>query len=281
MRARRFAFGLIVCLSALGTIVSARDYASPQLQSVLATLRGLSSSSFQQVAWWAANPSPPPTTTIDWQQAEAQVLALGQSDRDAVLAWLNSKSRAALCRRGATDAMIGGKRFPIDSFNYVSCGGPAPTPSPGDWRAVPLARATLQQAAPPSGVTIQNGFAAIKNDGSAALVCLSFTNIAKIAATRIDFDLPLLDANSQPITSLHFERTGTFSPNVAIAGATTVDQYQQSVQGAFTPRSLAENCLLSNQGTATLPLLQTQFVSYRVTAVQYADGSGGLRWPLN
>ncbi|MBV9149960.1 MAG: hypothetical protein JO024_08840 [Candidatus Eremiobacteraeota bacterium] len=276
MRLKRFAFGLIFCLGGLGAIVSARDYASPQLQSVLATLRGLSTSSFQQVVWWAANPAAPPMTTIDWQQAEAQVLSLADRDRNAVLMWLNSKGRGALCERGATDAMIGPKRFPIDSFNYVSCGGPAPTPSPGDWRVVPLARATLQQTAPVGGITIQNGFAAIKNDGSAALVCLSFTNVARVAATKIAFDLPLLDANSQPITSLHFERTGTFSPNVAIAGPTTVDQYQSSAQGAFAPRSLAENCLLSNQGTAALPLLQTQFVSYRVTSVQYADGS---RWP--
>ena len=276
MRIRSLAFITVLCLCALGATVVARDYASPQLQSTLETLRNLNSSSFQQVVWWAANPSPPPSTIIDWQQAEAQVLALSSRDRDAVLAWLNSRGRGALCERGATDAMIGARRFPIDNFNYISCGGPAPSPSPSAWRTVPLASAGLQGSAPVGNITVQNGFAAIKNDGSAALVCLSFTNIANVAATRIMFDLPLLDAHSQPITSLHFERTGTFSPNVAIAGPTTLDQYQSSVQGAFTPRSLADNCLMSNQGTAALPLLQTQFVSYRVTGVQYSDGT---RWP--
>ena len=276
MHLRRFAFALIFGVCAVGGAVAARDYATPQLQSTLATLQSLSSSSFQQVVWWAANPAPPPMTTIDWQQAEAQILALNSRDRDAVLGWLNSTGRGALCQRGATDAMIGGKRFPIDSFNYVSCGGPAPSPAPSDWRVVPLARATLQASAPVGNITIQNGFAAIKNDGSAALVCLSFTNTADRTATRVDFDFPLLDANSQRLASLHFERSGTFSPNVAIAGPTSAEQYQQSLQGAFTSRSLAENCLLSNQGTAALPLLQTQFVGYRVSGVQYSDGT---HWP--
>lgn len=258
-------FSLLVFVSALPATA---QWASPQLVQTLATLRNLSDSSFQQVVWWAPNPNDPGITVPDWNDAEHQIMQLGRHDRDAVLAWLRGQGRRKLYDRGATNAMIGRTRS-------VDNGGTPATPSPlHQYRVLQLTSQTLGGSTPPpSGITIQRGFALIAKNGTKAIVCISFTNVGSRAAKSVHFTFPLVDASGNTVGKLDFTRTGLFSPNVAIAGPASASDY---VSPGFSNRGAFENCVNSDQGTAALPLLQAQYVTYKVAGVTYADGS---TWP--
>lgn len=241
---------------------------SAALVQTLATLRGLSDSSFQQVVWWAPNPQDPNLTVPDWNNAEHQIMQLGRHDRDAVLSWLGGHGRQALYNRGASDAMIGRARS-VD-------GGNAPaTPSPlAKYRVLQLTSATMRGSTPPpGGIVVDSGFALVARSGTSAIVCLSFTSVGAVAAKTVHFIFPLVDADGNTVGSIDFHRSGLFSPNVRIDGPAKPEAYFDpglSHRGAF------DNCVESNQGTAALPLLQTRYVTYKVAGATYADGSA---WP--
>lgn len=261
-------------LFALATLQAAAQWhwgpvASQSLVSTLHTLRNLSDSSFQQVLWWAPNPSDPGITVPDWNNAEHQIMQLPRKDRDAVLAWLNGHGRQPLYDRGATDAMIGSRR------PGTSGGNAAATPSPKQqYHILALTSPTLSTGGTPaSGIVVTGGFALIKKDATKAVVCLSFKNVAAQPATEVDFAFPLLDGQGDNVGTLTLTRTGTFSPNIAIDGPQNADGY---LSPGFGARSAFDNCLVSNQGTAALPLLQTRLVSYKVQRVLYANGTS---WP--
>lgn len=266
--------GVVAALFALATIQAAAQFvpvkpiASQNLVTTLAALRDLSDGSFQQVLWWAPNPTDPQLSIPDWNDAEHRIMQLGRQDRAAVLAWLTGGGRQALYDRGATDRMIGART--------VSAGGGFTTPStPGpssQYRVLPLTSPTLG-GAPAGNVRVTGGFALVKNDATKAVVCLSFVNLAPATASAVHFAFPLLDSNGNTIATLAFTRSGTFAPSVAINGPADGNAY---LGGGFGPRAAYDNCLVSAQGTAALPLVQTHYVTYKVTGVQYADGTS---WP--
>jgi hypothetical protein len=267
--------GVVAVLFALATIHAAAQFGpvsqgpSQSLVDTLATLRGLSDGSFQQVLWWAPNPSDPQLTIPDWNSAEHQIMQLGARDRSAVLGWLTGNGRQALYNRGATDRMIGPRT--------VSAGGGFSTPAtPGpsaQYRIMPLAAPTLANGPPAGGVQVTGGFALVKKDATKAVVCVSFVNVAPATATAIRFAFPLVDASGNTVGTLDFTRTGTFSPNVAIDGPADANAY---LGRGFGPRAAYDNCLVTSPATAALPLLQTRFVSYKIAGVRYADGAV---WP--
>lgn len=260
---------MLVLLAALPASAQYRPIASARLVNALATLRHLDSGSFQQVRWWAPNPQDPGITVPDWNNAEHQIMQLERHDRDAVLSWLTGHGRQALYNRGATDAMIGPRRPSID-------GGSSPaTPSPlALYRTLQLTSDTLRGSTPPpSGINVTSGFALVAKDGTKAIICLSFTNVGAAAASAIHFTFPLTNAQGDTLGAIDFNRTGLFSPNVAINGPAGPQAYFDpglSNRGAFS------NCVTSNQGTAALPLLQTRYVAYKVAGVTYTNGS---TWP--
>ena len=240
---------------------------SQQLVSTLTTIRGLGDQSFQQVVWWAPNPSDPQITVPDWNNAEHQIMQLKKHDRDAVLKWLTGQGKNALYDRGATDRMIG-SRSP-SSF------GPSRPRSSGlsQYRTLPLTSPTLNGAAPASGITVNGGFALIAKNATKAIVCLSFTNVGARTANEVDFSFPLVDGNGNALGTFTLDRKGTFSPNVAINGPADANTYVNNGPG---PRAMFSNCVVSNQGTASLPLLQARFVTFKVVNVRYNDGTS---WP--
>lgn len=255
-------------LFALATLQASAQWhwgpvASQSLVQTLTTLRNLSNSSFQQVVWWAPNPSDPGITVPDWNNAEHEIMQLDRKDRDAVLSFLTGHGRQALYNRGATDAMIGSRR--------ASGNGAPATPSPQQqYHIMQLTSPTLNSGNPPSGIVVTSGFALIKKDATKAVVCLSFKNVAAQAATEVDFAFPLVDGQGDNVGTLTLDRKGTFSPQIAINGPSNADGY---LNPGFGPRASFDNCLVSNQGTAALPLLQARFVSYTVRRVVYADGT--------
>jgi hypothetical protein len=256
----------VAALQATAQVTHHRYGPSQSLVNALATLRGLSDSSFQQVVWWAPNPSDPNITVPDWNNAEHLIMQLKRKDLDAVLSWLNGNGRQALYERGATDKLIGPRR--------IADNGVPSTPAPSSqYRIMPLTSPTLNTANTPSGIQVTGGFALVKKDATRAVVCLSFINHAANVANAVEFAFPLIDSQGNTVATLTFTRNGTFSPNIAINGPTDGNAY---LNGSIGPRSAYDNCLVSNPGTAALPLAQTRFVSYKITGVQYANGTS---WP--
>jgi hypothetical protein len=257
----------IVCIMFFAAL-PANSQSAPLMQA-LSTIQQLGDGSFQQLVWWARNPRDPGTTVPDWNNAEHQIMQLDPDDRNAVLSWLTGHGRAALYARGATDALIGGR-------TVNAAGAPSSaTPSPlARYRVLQVTSPSLRDDTPPAGrINVLRGFALITKDGTKAVVCISFTNVAPVAAKSVHFKFPLLSADGATLGVIDFVRNGTFSPNVEIHGPAKAADY---FDPGLTNRGIFSNCVTSDQGTAALPLLQARYVAYKVARVSYADGSS---WP--
>ncbi len=242
---------------------SANADVSNTLRQTLATLRGLGGQSFGSVAQWARNGAPQVVFPVaDYEQAETQILSLPGDDRQAVLWWLQGNGRSALYARGATDDMIGPLRAGVDS---------GATPAPAlQWRDLRLASPTLGATGSGAQIVLLNGFAAAMLDGRRAVACVSFKNVAPQAATRVIFIFTLLNSDGRTGGELTLDRQGTFSPNIGIM---SYDSYSDWVSHQSINRGYAQNCATVSNGVAAVPILTARYVTYRVTRVEYVDGS--------
>jgi hypothetical protein len=259
------AFAIATLVAGLLLAAPARVHAqSSALVSVLSEIQQLSSSDFSALASWASNNAPPPFSTVfALDKAKADILSLGDKDKQAVLWWLQGNGRSALYARGASDYQIGPRRSPVDS------GAATPSPTPGAWREIPLASATLDGGVE-GQIQILGGFAGVKRDGTAAIACISFKNLSPMTARRIVFEFPLLDAQGNALGKLTLDRNGEFSSNVAIM---TYDGFGSWQSGSIGPRGRDDNCIQRTLPTAAVPLLQARTASYRVVRVEYDGGS--------
>ncbi len=263
--------GSLAALAML-TLVAGLLFAAPApvhaqsraLVNTLSQIQQLSNSDFQSLAAWAQNGAPTPFSTFTaLDQTKAAILSLGDKDRQAIILWLQGNGRSALYARGASDYQIGPPRAPADSA------APSPSPTPGPWREIPLATATLEGGVQ-GQIQINKGFAGVKRDGTAAIACVSFTNLSAKTARRIVFEFPLYDAQGNSLGTLTLDRNGEFSSNVLIA---TYDSFSSWQSGSIGPRGYADNCIQRNLPTAAMPILQARTAGYRVTRVEYDDGS--------
>ena len=239
---------------------------SNALVSVLAEIQQLSQNDFSALATWASNGAPAPYNTgFGLDRTKADILNLGDKDRQAVLWWLQGNGRSALYARGANDYQIGSPRAPADAA------APTPSPTPGPWREIPLASATLD-AGVQGQIQILGGFAAVRRDGTGAIACVSFKNLSPMTARRIVFDFPLLDAQGSTLGTLTLDRNGEFSSNIAIM---TFDSFADWNNNTIGPRGRLDNCIVRTLPTAAVPLLQARTASYRITRVEY---DGGQIW---
>lgn len=236
---------------------------SRALVNTLSQIQSLSDNDFSTLAGWAQNGAPAPYaayTPLD--QAKASILGLSDKDRQAVLLWLQGSGRSALYARGASDYQIGPPRAPADQAT-------TPTPSPNPWRELPLATATLDGGVQ-GQIQINKGFAGVKLDGTAAIACVSFTNVSPKTARRVVFDFPLYDAQGNALGVLTLDRNGEFSSNVLIA---TYDGFSSWQSGSIGPRGYADNCIQRKLATAAIPILQARTAGYQIVRVEYDDGT--------
>jgi len=265
----RRAFGLLAVAAFIGGLLAAPMHARAQsnaLITVLSEIQQLSQNDFNALASWANNGAPAPFSNFyQPNKAEADILALGDKDRQAVILWLQGNGRSALYVRGANDYQIGPPRSPADQA------APTPSPTPSAWREIPLASATLEGGVQ-GQIQIVSGFAAVKRDGTAAIACVTFKNLAPQTARRVIFAFPLLDAQGNALGTLTLDRNGEFSSNVVIA---TYDGFASWQQGGIGPRGYADNCIQKILPTPAVPLLQARTASYRVMRVEY---DGGTVW---
>jgi hypothetical protein len=260
-------FAAIVLATGFASMQPARAMPSDDLGQVLSTIRSLFTTDFDNLVEWAHHGTPrTDDPSFQPEKVENQILDLDSDDRDAVLSWLRGHGRHALYSQGASDSDIGPPRKSIDDEAT-----PKPTQNP--WRNIPLASNSLD-AAPRGNIQILGGFAAIKRDGTATIVCVSFKNLDTRVANRIVFSFPLLDSNGDNLGVLTLDRSGEFTPNVDI---NTFDSMQTWQAGGIGPtRAMMDGCVQRNLPTAALPLLQARTAGYRVVGVYYVDGSS---WP--
>jgi len=108
---------------------------TPPTPELIATLQRLRVVDPAFIIGWSTDPRPPGSVLGAVNELKKQILALGSSDREAMLFWLRSHGRDALHQRGATDADIGAPLYPIDyKVVWVSLPegfvNPTPIPAP-------------------------------------------------------------------------------------------------------------------------------------------------------
>jgi hypothetical protein len=162
-------------------------------------------------------------------------------------------------------------RWSNSTFWTRGGGGPEPTATPNPYREIRLASQTLENK-PQGKIALLGGWAAVKRDGHGAIVCVSFKNEAAVAATRVVFRFAILNRSGDELGKLELDRSGTFSPGININGWGSLSDWQ----GGVGHKGYGDNCKMLSSNVAALPLLSAHTVTYEVTRVEYADGTG---WP--
>lgn len=149
---------------------------------------------------------------------------------------------------------------------------PSASPTPNPWREIKVATQSLDQSPATGGIQVLSAFAAVRKDGKGAIACLSFKNTAPVAATHLLVDFPLFDQFGSNVGTLHLNRVGTFSSGIDIMSYGDFGAWS----GGGGPRGYADNCARLDVGVAAMPILTARFASYRITRVDFADGT---TWP--
>jgi len=141
------------------------------------------------------------------------------------------------------------------------------------WRELPLASASLEQK-PQGEVALLGGFAAVRNYGTHAVVCVSFKNVAPQRARRVVFEFPFVDAGGTTVGTLTLDRKGEFSSNADIMTYASFGAWESATSSSGR-RDRELNCIARPLGSAGSAFLRAHTVSYHVVRVEY---DGGKVW---
>ena len=143
-------------------------------------------------------------------------------------------------------------------------------PHLNSWTYYPTVNAFVNQPPDGSGIEILRGFGAVPDGGSDIDVCIAFRNKGTKAATRIDMLYTMMAADGRTFGSLPFVRKGEFAPG---ADVQTFTFTQFATLGAPTNHGFWDNCLFHKTTTAPFFDPAMYLIVYRVTYVEYADGT--------
>lgn len=255
----RFRFW-VVALSLVALLVPALTMqtnaaASDNLVRVMKEIGALNDTDYGRLKEWASEGARRPSfamTQVD--KVKNNILALQAADRDAVLAWLRGRGPGELYTRGILSSQL--RQGSRSSFEE-------------QFRELKFASETLQ---PPSSgdIRVLRGSAIARRSGTQAKVCVTFKNVGTKIATRVVFEFVLLNADGGEEGVMTLDRRGTFSPNVDIVGPDYFNNKSLTITG---PRSMEDNCASVSSEVPAVPILSAQFASYRITRVEYADGT--------
>ncbi|HEX8806807.1 MAG TPA: hypothetical protein VF741_07650 [Candidatus Aquilonibacter sp.] len=156
----------------------------------------------------------------------------------------------------------------VSSLIDASSANAAPQPPSVPWRSLLFAASTLGDGG--SGITVTHGFAAVRNDGTEGLACISFMNNNQKVANEIDVDIEVLDTNGFIRRVAPLRLTGSFAPGAEIGGP-------KSVEDVNAARA---NCVIDGEhrlDDPTDPFSGASAVVYAVRRVQFADGTTWLQ----
>jgi hypothetical protein len=156
----------------------------------------------------------------------------------------------------------------VSSLIDASSATTAPQPPSVPWRGLLFAASTLGAAN--SGISVTYGFAAVRNDGTEGLACVSFVNRNAQPATAVDVDIEVLDTLGFIRRVSPLRLRGNFAPGVEIGGPSSVEDVN----------SARANCVIDGENRlddATDPFSGAAAVVYSVRRVQFADGTVWLQ----
>jgi len=262
--------------AATGSAQGYYPYPSYALLTAINAVQSLSVGDASQLQSWVrqGNFQPPNPVFTSLDQVKAQIAALTPPDRNAIATWISGGGRGGLYARNVTDQQIGPCKFPIDPASCTS-GSASPSPQNPDWRSIPFALAP--GASPASNISIDGGFAVVRNDGTAETHCLTFRNTSTKTATAVTFSFSLYGASDNMLSTVTNVRNGMFSSGITISGPTTFSDYTSNKNGVGNKDAL-QNCWTTNSGIANLAFLQATYTTIQVTAVTYSDGTS---WPAH
>ncbi len=151
-----------------------------------------------------------------------------------------------------------------------------PEPPSVPWRSLVFGASRL--GARSSTVVVTRGFAAVRNDGTEGVACISFTNNASQSLREVDVDIEIIDKLGFIKRVAPLRRAGLVAAGASAGGP-------ENVQDVASARG---NCVIDGENTLTDltdPFAGAAAILYAVRSVAYADGSTWLQpganpWPL-
>ena len=229
---------------------------------------------------WATYSKPdlpsPNLTPLD--QIETDILLkLSPAERTAILSWLNRGGRSKLYALGVSDADIGPCVEMVDASNCStasSSGGGQTASAPASFRDIPM---TLTAGSnQDGGVSIEHGFAIVKNDATSETHCLTFKNIGQKKIDGITFVYKIYSQSGQVLTAGSNLRAGSFEPGADVAGPAAAADLS-NIQSDSPDKALLANCWTKTTQMATPELLRASYITVGVASVTYDDGT---HWAL-
>lgn len=269
MTIRRVFLAFVALALAMGTTLSqtrADLPPPPALVQVLSQLQNLDDDSFLKVTQWARSGADTVYNPImDYERDEVSINILDHDLRYAVLQWLRGNGRRDLYNLRVSDDQIGPQRVGADSP------GPTPIPTPNPWREVDFGSPSLGTPAPDgSNIAYLDGFGAARPDGTEMDICVSFQNNSPKTATLVHYDFVLHDQSGAVTGTIPFDRKGTFSTGIPIRTSSFAGF---SDSGFSLNTRYADNCVKERPPLPSMAIISAQLLTYKVTRVEYADGS--------
>jgi hypothetical protein len=156
----------------------------------------------------------------------------------------------------------------VSSLIDASSANAAPQPPSVPWRSLLFAASTLGDGG--SGIAVTRGFAAVRNDGTEGLACISFANHSAKPVNEIDVDIVMLDALGFIHRVEPLRLVGAFAPGAEIGGPNSVEDVNAA----------RANCVIDGErrlDDPTDPFSGASAVVYAVRRVQFADGTTWLQ----
>ena len=138
------------------------------------------------------------------------------------------------------------------------------------WTYLPTVNALLNKPPDGSGIEVLRGFGAVPDDASSIDVCIAFRNKGTKVATHVDFLYTMMAGDGRTFGVLSFSRDGAFSPGAEIK---TFEFSQFAGLSLPTNHAFRDNCVFHSTKTGLTFNPATYLILYRVTHVDYADGT--------
>jgi hypothetical protein len=173
---------------------------------------------------------------------------------------------------GSSVSISGNPWAAIGSLIDASSANVAQQPPAVPWRGLLFGASKLGSGG--SGIAVTRGFAAVRNDGTEGLACISFMNNNQKTATEIDVDIEILDTLGFIRRVAPLRLKGSFAPGTEVGGPANVEDLS----------SARANCVIDGENElddSSDPFSGAQAVVYSVRRVLFADGSTWIQEGAN
>lgn len=260
---------------------------SKDLIKVLAEVQKLDQGGILGLHVWAGytrqQPPDPALTPLDDIET-AIILKLSPAERDAMLSWAGHGDRSKLLALGVTNADIGPCVDNIDRGNcsvvVSASGGSAllasanPSTPTAAFHDLPFTVAAGNNQ--DGGISIERGFAIVKNDATSETHCLTFKNVGAKKIDALTFVYKLHAQNGAVVFAGSNLRAGNFEAGAEVPGPATAPELG-TLRTDGPDKDLLANCWTKSTKVATPGLLRAAYITIAVASVTYDDGT---HWAL-